>query len=258
MSFDPVSRLDGKVAVITGGLGAIGYATAQRLAALGASCVLLHRGRSASAAEAGERIAALTSSTGQRHAALAADIVDTPSLQRAAAEVAAQYGRCDILVNSAGHTRPVPAGDLDGLSDALIDELLQANFRGVFATIRAFVPLLRQGGDGLIVNVSSIAGFTGVGSNLAYVAAKAGLDVVGDALAKALAPAVRVVSVSPGAVESGFVPGRGEDFKAKMATTTPLGRIGLPQDVAATVEALATTLRFVTGTRIVVDGGRHL
>jgi NAD(P)-dependent dehydrogenase (short-subunit alcohol dehydrogenase family) len=54
------------------------------------------------------------------------------------------------------------------------------------------------------------------------------------------------------------VPGRGDDFKAKMATTTPLGRIGKPEDVAATVEALATTLRFVTGTRIVVDGGRHL
>jgi len=255
MSFDPVSRLDGKVAVITGGLGAIGFASARRLAALGATCVLLHRGTSADAAD---RAASLPSSDGQRHAALVADIVDTPSLQRAAAQVAEQYGRCDILVNSAGHTRPVPAADLDSLSDELIDELLQANFRGVFATMRAFVPLLKKSGDGLIVNISSIAGFTGVGSNLAYVAAKAGLDVVGDALAKALAPAVRVVSVSPGAVESGFVPGRGDDFKAKMATSTPLGRIGLPEDVAATVEALATTLRFVTGTRIVVDGGRHL
>ncbi|WP_295381627.1 SDR family NAD(P)-dependent oxidoreductase [uncultured Pseudacidovorax sp.] len=254
MSFTPVSRLDGKVAVITGGLGAIGYASAQRLAALGATCVLLHR----KAEDADARAAALPSAEGQRHGALRADIVDSASLQAAAAQVKADHGRCDILVNSAGHTRPVAAADLDGLTDALIDELLQANFRGVFATIRAFAPLLKAGGDGLIVNVSSIAGFTGVGSNLAYVAAKAGLDVVGDALAKALAPAVRVVSVSPGAVESAFVPGRGEDFKAKMATTTPLGRIGLPDDVAATVEALATTLRFVTGTRIVVDGGRHL
>ncbi|MBS0339040.1 MAG: SDR family oxidoreductase [Proteobacteria bacterium] len=255
MSFDPVSRLDGKVAVITGGLGAIGYASAQRLAALGANCVLVHRGKSA---DAGERAAALPAAERQRHAALVADIVDTPSLQRAAEQVAEQFGRCDILVNSAGHTRPVAAADLDALTDALIDELMQANFRGVFATIRAFAPLLKKSGDGLIVNVSSIAGFTGVGSNLAYVAAKAGLDVVGDALAKALAPDVRVVSVSPGAVESAFVPGRGEDFKAKMAQTTPLGRIGAPQDVAATIEALATTLRFVTGTRIVVDGGRHL
>ncbi|CAN5378869.1 SDR family oxidoreductase [soil metagenome] len=254
MSFNPVSRLDGKVAVITGGLGAIGFATAHRLAALGATCVLLHR----KGDDAQTRADSLPAEQGQRHGALRADIVDSASLQSAAAQVQSTFGRCDILVNSAGHTRPVPAGDLDGLTDELIDELLRANFRGVFATIRAFAPMLKASGDGLIVNVSSIAGFTGVGSNLAYVAAKAGLDVVGDALAKALAPVVRVVSVSPGAVESSFVPGRGEDFKNKMAITTPLGRIGLPDDVAATIEALATTMRFVTGTRIVVDGGRHL
>jgi len=254
MSFDPVSRLDGKVAVITGGLGAIGYATARRLAALGATCVLLHR----KGDDAEARAVALPSAQGQRHAAIRADIVDTPSLVAAAAEVKATLGRCDILVNSAGHTQPVPAADLDALTDELIDDIVRSNFRGVFATIRAFAPLLKASGDGLVANISSIAGFTGVGSNLAYVAAKAGLDVVGDALAKALAPAVRVVSVSPGAVESGFVPGRGAEFANKMASTTPLGRIGQPEDVAATVEALATTMRFVTGTRIVVDGGRHL
>lgn len=255
MSFDPVSRMDGKVAVIAGGLGAIGYATAGRLAALGASCVLLHRKGNEDAAA---RAAALPSGGGQRHAAIATDIVDSASLKAVAAEVQAEYGRCDILVNSAGHTRPVPAADLDALTDELIDELMVANFRAVFSTIRAFAPMLKASGDGLIVNISSIAGFTGVGSNLAYVAAKAAVDVVGDALAKALAPVVRVVSVSPGAVDSPFVPGRGAEFAAKMADTTPLGRIGTPQDVAATVEALATTLRFVTGTRIVVDGGRHL
>ncbi len=254
MSFDPVTRLDGKVAVIAGGFGAIGHATAQRLAALGAGCVLLHR----KADDADARAAALPSDRGQRHVALRADIIDSASLRSAADAVRASHGRCDILVNSAGHTRPVPAADLDALGDDLIDELMRANFRGVFATIRAFMPLLKESGDGLIVNVSSIAGFTGVGSNLAYVAAKAGVDVVGDALAKAFAPAVRVVSVSPGAVESGFVPGRGAAFADTMARTTPLGRIGKPDDVAAAIEALATTMRFVTGTRIVVDGGRHL
>ena len=254
MNFQPTSRLDGKVAVITGGLGAIGYATARRLATLGATCVLLHRKGDDGAA----RATALPGGEAQRHMAIRADIVDTATLRAAASQVQSAFGRCDILVNSAGHTQPVAAGDLEGLTDELIDELLRANFRGVFATIRVFAPLLRESGDGLVVNVSSIAGFTGVGSNLAYVAAKAGLDVVGDALAKALAPAVRVVSVSPGAVESAFVPGRGEDFKARMASSTPLGRIGSPDDVAAAGEALATTMRFVTGTRIVVDGGRHL
>src|ERR1700710_232091 len=161
MSFDPTTRLDGKVAVIAGGFGAIGHATATRLAALGASCVLLHRRTD----DADARAAALPSQSGQRHGALRADIVDGATLRAAAGAVRASHGRCDILVNSAGHTRPVPARDLDGLSDALIDELMQANFRGVFSTIRAFVPLLMESGDGLIVNVSSIAGFTGIGSN---------------------------------------------------------------------------------------------
>jgi 3-oxoacyl-[acyl-carrier protein] reductase len=254
MLFNTLTRLDGKVAVIAGGTGAIGYATARRLAALGAACVLLHRGT----LDAGDRANMLPTTASLRHGALQADITDTVMLRQAANAVREQWGRCDILVNSAGFTRPVPPGDLEGLDDALIDSVMQANFRGVFATIRAFLPLLKESGDALVANVSSIAGFTGSGSNLAYVAAKAGLDVVGDALAKALAPAVRVVSVSPGVVESGFVPGRGPEFNAKAATTTPLGRVGQPDDVAAVIEALATTLRFVTGTRIVVDGGRHL
>lgn len=253
MNHQPLQRLDGRVAVIAGGTGAAGLATAHRLAALGARCVLLSR----ASAERASRLNELPKVNGA-HLAFNADVADTASLQAAATRVQAECGRCDILVNSAGFTKPVPAGDLEGLSDELIDSILQVNFRGVFATIRCFAPLLKASGDGLVVNISSIAAFTGTGSNLAYVAAKAGLDVVGDALAKALAPAVRVVSVSPGVVASGFVPGRGADFNAKTASTTPLGRIGQPDDVAAAVEALATTLRFVTGTRLVIDGGRHL
>lgn len=253
MSFQPLTRLDGKVAVVAGGLGAIGFATAQRLAALGARCVLLHR--------PGDDVAARLQALGAAnagHRTLAVDLLDGAQLKRAAAEVHETLGRCDILVNSAGYTQPVPAADLEALTDELIDDLMRANFRAVFSAIRAFAPLLKAHGDGLVVNISSISGFTGTGSNLAYVAAKAGVDVVGDALAKALAPDVRVVSVSPGAVQSGFVPGRGEAFADQMARTTPLGRIGTVDDVAAAVEALATTLRFVTGTRLVVDGGRHL
>lgn len=253
MNHQPLQRLDGRVAVIAGGTGAVGFATAHRLAALGARCVLLSR----ASADRASCLDELPKVNGA-HLAFNADVADTASLQAAAERVQAECGRCDILVNSAGFTKPVPAGDLEGLSDELIDRILQVNFRGVFATIRSFAPLLKASGDGLVVNISSIAAFTGTGSNLAYVAAKAGLDVVGDALAKALAPAVRVVSVSPGVVASGFVPGRGADFNAKTASTTPLGRIGQPDDVAAAVEALATTLRFVTGTRLVIDGGRHL
>lgn len=249
--FAPQDRLDGKVAVIAGGTGAIGHASARRLAARGARCVLLHNGDPAARARVSEL-------PGEGHAEVAASITDSPALKSAADRVRAEFGTCHILINSAGYTKPVPAADLDGLTDELIDDILKVNFRGVFATIRAFAPLLKESGDGLIVTLSSIAAFTGVGSNLAYVAAKASVDVVGEALARVLAPHVRVLSVSPGVVDSSFVPGRGADFNAKTAATTPLGRIGTTDDIAAAVEACATSLRFATGTRIVVDGGRHL
>jgi len=251
--FAPVDTLQGRVAVIAGGTGAIGRACALRLARLGAACVLLHRSGGADAA-----LAALPAVPGPGHASLHADITDSATLRAAAAQVAARYGPAHILVNSAGHTRPVPAADLEALSDELIDEMLRVNFRGVVATIRAFVPLLQASGDGLVVNISSIAGFTGSGSNLAYAAAKASVDLVGDALARALAPTLRVISVSPGVVDTGFVPGRGAEFNARAGAATPLLRVGTADDVAAAVQACATTLRYATGTRLVVDGGRHL
>jgi NAD(P)-dependent dehydrogenase (short-subunit alcohol dehydrogenase family) len=251
-TFQKLDSLSGKVAVIIGGNGAVGFATAMRLAALGATCVLIGR----SAQEKGQEQLRLLE--GKGHFCLNASITDSPTLINAAREIEARLGRCDILVNSAGFTKPVPAANLNDLTDDLIDDILKANFRGVFASIRAFEPLLRASGDGLIVNVSSIAGFTGVGSNLAYVAAKASLDIVSESLAKVLAPAIRVLCVSPGVVDSGFVPGRGADFNEKTGATTPLKRIGTPDDVAGAIEACVTHLRFSTGTRIVVDGGRHL
>ncbi|HEX4781497.1 MAG TPA: SDR family oxidoreductase [Usitatibacter sp.] len=250
--FAPAHRLDGRTVVIAGGLGAVGRATAIRLAATGARIVLLHR---KGAAEAEAFVSTLP---GTGHFDVRASILDSPALAAAAAEVQASAPAVHVLVNTAGFTKPVPIGDLDALDDALIDEIFASNWRGVFATIRAFRGLLDESGDGLIVNVSSIAALSGTGSNLAYSAAKAGVDVMGKALARALAPKIRVLTVSPGVVDSAFVPGRGADFNAKAAATTPLRRIGTPDDVAAAIEACATTLRFATGQVLVVDGGRSL
>ncbi|MBC8022034.1 MAG: SDR family oxidoreductase [Burkholderiales bacterium] len=250
--FAPAARLDARNVLIAGGLGAVGKATAARLAALGARVIVLHRRPEAEARKFIEGLPA------GNHFAVSASITDSASLAQAAREVASHVNALHVLVNTAGFTQPVPPGDLDALTDELIDSIFAANWRGVFATIRAFHPLLAASGDGLIVNVSSISAFTGTGSNLAYVAAKAGVDVLGKALARALAPTVRVLTVSPGVVESSFVPGRGSDFHAKAAAATPLKRVGQPDDVAAAIEACATTLRFATGQTFVVDGGRAL
>ena len=255
MSFEPIDRLDGRVAVIAGGKGAIGSATARRLAARGARIVSLDRSRPETVQPMLDALPVVESGP---HFAVTASVTDTVQLMAAAQTVAERAGRCDLLINSAGFTRSIAAADLEGLTDALFDEIVQTNLRGVFATIKAFAPLLTASGDGLVVNVSSIAGFTGSGSNLAYVAAKAGVDVLTRSLAKILAPTVRVIAVSPGVVDSGFVPGRGADFNEKAAATMPLKRVGTVEDIASTIEACATQLRFATGSRFVIDGGRSL
>jgi 3-oxoacyl-[acyl-carrier protein] reductase len=118
--------------------------------------------------------------------------------------------------------------------------------------------MLKEHGDGLVVLISSISAFTGVGSSIAYCAAKAGIDVMTKALARALAPQVRVLAVSPGVVDTGFVPGRGADFNDKVSASTPLKRIATADDIAVAIVACATHLGYSTGTTIVVDGGRAL
>ncbi|SDI50421.1 3-oxoacyl-[acyl-carrier protein] reductase [Paraburkholderia steynii] len=243
--------LEGKVAVVIGGTGGIGAATATALAAAGA-CVVV----TGQTIETAQRM--ISGLPGRGHHAAVASVADTSTLKGLADELASLHGRVDLLVNAAGFTRPVPHADLDALTDELIDDIMRVNWRGQFAAIREFRGLLEQSGAGLVVNVSSISGANGIGSNIAYCAAKAGLDVMTMSLARVLAPHVRILNVSPGVVDTGFVPGRGANFNDKVAATTPMRRIGSAQDIAEAVIACATHLTFSTGTTIVVDGGRRL
>lgn len=248
------NSLDGRVALIIGGSGGIGAATARLFAGAGARIVITHTNRSAVSA------AALAESLpGAGHLALPVDVADTTSLLTLRNMVRRTCGEVlHILVNAAGFTKPVPHADLDALDDALIDRMFAVNWRGQFAAIRTFGPMLKASGDGLIVSISSIAGQTGTGSSIAYCAAKAGIDAMTKSLGRALAPEVRVLGVAPGVVDTNFVPGRDADFNAKTAAATPLRRVATPTDVAEAVLACATSLRFSTGTTVVVDGGRSL
>ncbi|WP_334528691.1 SDR family NAD(P)-dependent oxidoreductase [Bradyrhizobium sp. AZCC 2230] len=244
-----------KVVLIVGGAGSIGSAAARLFASLGARIVISHRDEAGETASAAELVATLS---GAGHAALVADVAQTATLTGLRGEIERRYGRLDVLVNAAGFTKPVAHADLEALDDELIDRMFAVNWRGQFATIRTFVPLLKASGDGLIVSLSSIAGSNGIGSSIAYCAAKAGIDVMTKSLARVLAPEVRVLAVAPGVVDTGFVPGRSADFNSKTAATTPLKRIATAGDIASAILACATQLGFATGTTLVVDGGRSL
>ncbi len=241
------------VAVVTGGAGGIGAAICRGLADEGASVVVGYH-RSPAPAEA---LAAALGGRG-RHCAVSAPVTDSAALARMARTVADTYGRCDVLVNCAGTTRFVPHHDLDALDDTLIDDILSTNVRGPFAAVRALRPLLAQGAGALVVNISSIAATTGMGSNVMYCASKAALDSLTKSLARALAPGIRVLSIAPGLVDTPFIAGLDPAWRDEQLARSPLGRLAHPADIAAAVVAACATLTFSTGTVIAVDGGRPL
>lgn len=195
---------------------------------------------------------------GTNHSLIQASVTDSTTLQRMANEVSERYGTLDLLVNNAGITRPVPHVDLDALDDALIDQIFQTNWRGAFAAIRAFKGLLLAGEGSTVVNISSVAAVTGIGSNVAYCASKAAMDSLTRSLARALAPKVRVVSISPGWVWGEYAARMDAAYIQQQIGKTPLGRIAQANDVANAVLAVATQLTFSTGCIIPVDGGRPL
>ena len=251
------SPLLGKVAVVTGGAGGLGSAICRALATEGATLVVGY-------GQSPDRAVSLAADMPQAagavagHVALPAPVTDSAGMNSLAARVEARFGRCDVLVNCAGITRFVAHPDLDGLDDELIDRIFSINVRGAFASVRAFAPLLRRNGNGLVVNISSIAAVTAMGSNIAYCASKAALDNMTRSLARALAPAIRVVSVSPGLSDTEFVRQLDQAWRNEQAERTPLKGLAQPEQVAEAVVAAATLLRFTTGAVIPVDGGRPL
>jgi 3-oxoacyl-[acyl-carrier protein] reductase len=241
-----------KVALVTGGGSGIGRATAARLAAMGAAVVVGYNSRDTLAREVVDGL------QGSGHVAMRIAIDDPASIAAAARAVDERYGRLDALVNCGGATTLVPANDLDALTNEIFDRTVTINLRGPFAMVRAFRPLLERGSSAAVVNISSISARTGTGSNLAYVAAKAGVDALTVALAKVLAPRIRVFSVSPAGVDTDFVPGRSREHLLKTAEKLPLARLTMPDDVARAAIACIVNLTSSTGIVVPVDEGRHL
>jgi len=245
-------RVDaGSLAVVVGGSGGIGAAISRRLADDGYRVVVGY-------ASSQERAEALSLELGGQHRAMWIDATDPESLTAAQTSLESDFGKVDVLVNCGGVTRPVPHDDLDSLDDELIDRIFAVNWRGPFAAIRTFRSLLEKAPGPVVINISSVAGITGLGSNVAYCASKAALDSLTRSLGRSLAPTIRVVSISPGWVEGEYAKSMPPGFVDGQRDATPLKRLASPDNVASAVSAAIHDLSCTTGVAIPVDGGRPL
>ncbi len=241
------SDLEGRVALVTGSSSGIGEAIARRLAADGATVVV----NSARSVEAGEAVAADIG--GHYVRADIAEEAQCEALVAAALEVA---GRLDVLVNNAGVTSVIPHHDLDAVTDEVFRRILDVNVLGTWNLTRLAMPHLKASGDGVVVNITSIAGVRPTGSSIPYAASKAALNHLTALLANVCGPEVRVAAVAPGLIRTPWTADWGPLHDA-MSSRAPLGRSGEPDDVADAVRAIIAN-RYLTGQVIVVDGGLTL
>jgi 3-oxoacyl-[acyl-carrier protein] reductase len=248
-------ELNGKVAIITGGGTGIGRACTLALAKRGCN-VVVNYSRSREDAETTVNDAM---ALGSRAIVFAADVSDDAGCGAMVAETTSQFGRIDILINSAGFTKFIPHNSLDEVAMEDWDRIFAVNVRGPFQMARAVKAAMLDAGGGVIVNISSIAAYLGSGSSVPYCASKAALNNLTIALARALAPKIRVVGVAPGFVTGRWLQqglGRAyERTKRSFEEALPLGQVCTPESVADAVLGLLTGSDLVTGQTLVCDGG---
>jgi 3-oxoacyl-[acyl-carrier protein] reductase len=244
--------LKGKTALITGAGTGIGRSIALRLAAAGADIAINY---SRSEEEALQTQKAVEES-GVRSLVYKADVADDGQVRAMVGETIEKLGRLDILVNNAGVTYFVDHADLEGLKAEYWDRIMAVNVKGMFFCCRAAAEELKKR-KGCIINITSIAGLTGLGSSIAYAASKAAAISLTKSLARVMAPEVRVNSIAPGVVLTRWVEGQ-EDHVQRLAEGSPMGRIATAEDVSEVAYALITQASFVTGQSIVVDGGMFM
>src|SRR6266542_175639 len=246
-------RLKGKVALVTGSATGIGRESAILFAQEGADVVVNYSRSEAEAKQTRDDCAV----HGVRALLVRADCAREDDVKEMVDRTAHELGGVDVLVNNAGRTRFVALPDIDDLTDQDWDSILQLNVKGAFYATRACVPHMRMRGGGLVINVASVAGYTGAGSSIPYAVSKGAMITLTKSLAKALAPDIRVNAVAPGIVTTRWVAGR-EDHVQRYAQDTPLQRAATPEDVARVIVGFATYGTFLTGEVTLVDGGREM
>ncbi len=246
-----MKKLEGKVAVITGGNSGIGLATAQRFVSEGAY-VFINGRRQSELDEAVKQI-------GKDVTGVQGDVSNIADLDRLYATVKEQKGRIDILFANAGVGELVPLGEI---SEAYFDKTFGINVKGVLFTVQKALPLFQDGGGSIVLN-ASIAASKGVEASSVYSATKAAIRSFARTwTAEFKHRKIRVNAISPGMIDTPMLNGLAqsqeqvEQFKSSIVSIVPLGRMGSPDEVAKVVSFLASDdSSYVTGIELFVDGG---
>ena len=245
-----MSKLNNKIAVVTGGSSGIGLATAQRFIAEGPQVVITGRNQ--------EALDAAVAELGDRATGIHGNVANLEDLDRLFAQVQEQFGRVDVLFANAGIAPFVP---FEAVTEDHFDRLFNINVRGLFFTVQKALPLLSENAS-IILNASIVA-HSGLPNTSVYSATKAAVRSLGRTLAAELSPrGIRVNVVSPGLIETPLMGKLGlsqddvEAFGAQIVQQTPLGRVGKPEEIAATAAFLASDeASYFTGADLVADGG---
>ncbi len=245
-----MSRLDGRVAVVTGGSRGIGRAIALELAGRGATVVVNYN----HSGEAAEDVVRAIVDGGGVAQAMQADVSDFAQAEKLIKDTAAAYEKIDILVNNAGTTRDTL---IMMMSEQEWDTVIQTNLKSAFNCSKAAVKAMMRKRYGRIVNMSSVAGISGNAGQTNYSASKAGLIGFSKALAREVAARnITVNAVAPGFIPTDLTSSVPENIKEASLTAIPLGRWGTPEEVAYAVAFLASDeAAYITGQVLSIDGG---
>lgn len=252
-----MKKLENKVAIITGGSGAIGTTTAKKLLGLGAKVMSVDINE-----ESLKKVISELNSTNVAY--VTADVTKVADVQHYVKQTVDKFGKIDVFFNNAGIEGVVKP--IEDYPEEVFDKVIAVNVKGVWLGMKYVLPAMNNGGS--IINTSSVAGLTGTASMTGYITSKHAVIGLTRTIALEAAPrGIRVNSIHPGTVdnrmmrslEDGFAPGSGEAVKKAYEEAIPLKRYATNEDIANGVAFLASDdSTYITGSKLVIDGGMRM